>query len=170
MEHSEVERICLKYGEYIRRICYGIVGPREVEDAVQEVFLKLLRTNGKYDPRKSKEETWVRRVARNVAISYNRSRLNVRENEIKGDDIPGFVPVYRGISPREKTQFDQLSDLILSGIRGLKPEQRACVERFHLDGEEISKIAEEMGTSISMVKFHLIRGRDKLSKSLGGML
>ncbi len=54
----------------------------EAEDVTQHVFLKLMSVIGKYEPRKVPFTAWVIRVARNVAVDYQRQRRPIPCEEV----------------------------------------------------------------------------------------
>jgi RNA polymerase sigma-70 factor, ECF subfamily len=68
------------YDRYIRTV-YGvgikILGDRSLaEEMVQEVFLKVWRSSGTFDPSRASFSTWLYRVTRSVALNLYRKRAH----------------------------------------------------------------------------------------------
>src|SRR3954452_24707819 len=65
----------LRYADEILRFVKSLVRDHhEAEDITQNVFLKLMRVIGKYEPREVPFSAWIRKVARNVALDHLRAR------------------------------------------------------------------------------------------------
>jgi RNA polymerase sigma factor (sigma-70 family) len=68
------------YDRYIRTV-YGvginILGDRSLaEEMVQEVFLKVWRSSGTFEPSRGSFSTWLYRVTRSVALNLYRKRAH----------------------------------------------------------------------------------------------
>lgn len=75
-DEAALERLLIRHGEALYRLCLGILPePSDAEDAVQEVFLRLLRTLSRPDAfqGRSTVRTWLFRIAINICIDSKRA-------------------------------------------------------------------------------------------------
>src|SRR5687768_5256786 len=73
-DRAALEQLVLRYKRPLFALCYGILGHSEdAEDAVQETFLRLLRTLPGYRGDAS-FRTWLFRVAVNLCLDRKRAR------------------------------------------------------------------------------------------------
>ena len=61
------EEIVQQYNRRIYNICYRFTGLQsDAEDLTQEVFIRLYRTMGSYEPGKGSFTTWLTTITRNM--------------------------------------------------------------------------------------------------------
>jgi RNA polymerase sigma-70 factor, ECF subfamily len=77
----EVEAALSELYDRYSRTVYGvgikILGDRSsAEEMVQEVFLKVWRSSGTFDPSRASFSTWLYRVTRSVALNLYRKRAH----------------------------------------------------------------------------------------------
>lgn len=139
---------------------------RDVEDAVQEVFVDLWRSSGRYDPTRATEAGWVAMVTRRRLIDRLRRRQRAVELEPLPDDYDQADE--REIDLDRQTRVEQARAV----LRELAPAQRAVLELSLLHGRTHEEIARETGTPLGTVKSHLRRGlqraRDLIARTPPG--
>lgn len=117
--------------EVQRNISSVIKDQHQAEDITQDVFIKLTRVIGKYEPREVPFSAWILRVARNATIDYMRSqRMTPCEDIRLRDDERGEISQRRGGDLRralEQLPPDQREVLILRHIVGLTPVEIASL-------------------------------------------
>jgi RNA polymerase sigma-70 factor, ECF subfamily len=128
--------------------------PHEAEDVTQQVFMKLMSSIGKYEPRSVPFTAWILRVARNVAIDHLRQRRSISCEQV-------FEPS----SQRDDSDRDCRWGLE-SALKELPEEQREVVVLRHLVGLTPGEIAERMGRSESSIHGLHHRGRRALKQAL----
>lgn len=116
-------------------------GTRDVEDLVQEVFIKAAKGMSTYRNHAT-PKTWLFSIARNLAIDNARknktkiSRMNVSFHEEKLDQHIGFSPEQILIGHEEKRElYNRINQqkkkyrdvLILRGIQGLSVSETAQI-------------------------------------------
>lgn len=69
---SALEELHRRFEPRIRKICRSMI-PAEAEDVAQEVFLRMCREIGRYDPSR-RFKAWIFAVARNVVVDHLRRR------------------------------------------------------------------------------------------------
>jgi RNA polymerase sigma-70 factor (ECF subfamily) len=126
----------------------------EAEDVTQQVFMKLMSSIQKYEPRAVPFTAWILRVARNVAIDHLRQRRSVVCEDV-------FEPSCES----DETGRDCRRDLE-SALRALPEDQRDVVMLRHLVGLTPAEIAERMGRTESSIHGLRHRGRLALQREL----
>lgn len=122
----------------------------EAEDAVQEAFARLW---GHWSHVQDYEniESWVRRVALNVATSWWRRSRRHRQllDVMSANDGPAESDVG-----------------VLMALRKLPIKQRSALFLHHVVGLSVDEVANEMSTKPGTVKSWLSRGRAELDNYL----
>ena len=142
-----------------RRLCGSAV---EAEDAVQEVFLAVWESAGRFDPGKGSEVTFVATIARRKLIDRRRSldrrhkytedyQRQTRDVEMSAADAPLMADDVR----RAGEAFEQLSDA----------QQRVLRLAVH-GGYTHEQIAEITDLPLGTVKTHSRRGLMKVRELL----
>lgn len=158
------------YNEYAPKI-YGIlrnyVPPNEIEDALQEVFLRILKGINNFEGR-SKLSTWIYRIAVNVGKDYSKKSNNIQEKTIsmendnyeeKGDFQPSSDT---NVQKQALTELNY--ELILNIMEKLNEDERLIIKLRDIDGLSYSEISEIMNIPIGTVKSKLHYARKKLRK------
>lgn len=154
MNHEELERLVREHGPSIYRLAYARTGSRsDAEDVMQDVFLKLLRS----EPQFSDEEhcrAWLLRVTANRAADLCRSAWRRRTQPLAGDR-PGREP-------------DPEGGDVLEAVVSLPPKYRTAVHLFYYEELSVKEIAAILHQSEGAVKTRLCRARAMLRDKLEG--
>ena len=136
--------------------------PRDVEDLVQETFIKAFKALDSYSPQFA-FSTWLYRIATNHAIDFLRKRRletvslsKPREGEEEGEDQVLPDESYR---PDKHIVQDQRRELIQVAIEKLPPKYKRVIELRHQKERSYREIAEELELPIGTVKAHIFRAR-----------
>jgi RNA polymerase sigma-70 factor, ECF subfamily len=126
----------------------------DAEDVTQQVFMKLMSSIHKYEPRSVPFMAWILRVARNVAIDHLRQRRTVPTESMpelsgEGDE-----------SSRDRRWSLQ------AALSALPEDQRNVVVLRHLVGLTPGEIAGRTGRSESSIHGLHHRGRQALKREL----
>ena len=141
------------------------------EELAQEVFLRVYRSRGTYEPT-AKFTTWLFRIATHLALNWLRDGKNERSQE-RLDDTADEMPV-RQVSDRkpsvEQTMvFEVKMQEIRRAIAALPEKQRAAVLMHKYEEMEYSQIAKVLSCSESAVKSLLFRAYETLRLRLAHM-
>jgi RNA polymerase sigma-70 factor, ECF subfamily len=122
----------VRYAPDVRRYVESFVKDRhEAEDITQDVFIKLIRVIGKYEPREVPFAAWILRVARNATLDHLRARRATPCEEVRLDDeAESHLAHQRGRDLREALEqlpLEQREVLVLRHIVGLSPVEIAEV-------------------------------------------
>lgn len=126
----------------------------EAEDITQNVFIKLMRVIGKYEPREVPFSAWIRKVARNVALDHLRARrLTLFEDiQVAEDD-------------RRQVSRERNQDLC-EALTQLTEDQREVLILRHIVGLSPTEIAKLLGKNENAIHALHHRGRLSLQSAL----
>jgi RNA polymerase sigma-70 factor (ECF subfamily) len=147
----------------LARLAWRILGDRgEVEEALQETFLRLFRALERYDER-HELTAWLYRIAVNVCRDALRRR---RRRRI-------FAPLVEamGLSSGEPSTAERLArrseaDRLERLIAALPPKQRLAVLLRDVEELPTEQVAEILGSSPATVRVQVSKARVKLRAAL----
>ena len=147
------------YRPLVRLATVMLGDPAAAEEAVQEAFLRLLRTGLAERGDLSSPAAYLRSSVVNVVRSRLRRQLLAGRYRW-GDSA-------RAISAEENALLNEEQQAMIRQLRTLPLRQRECLAlRYYLDLSE-PKIADALGISISSVKTHIKRGLATLATRTG---
>jgi RNA polymerase sigma-70 factor (ECF subfamily) len=161
-----------KHRSSVVHFLYRMVQDRAVaEELAQEVFLRVYRSRGSYEPT-AKFTTWLFRIATHLALNALRDGKHDRGQE-RLDDASGKLPVRQVADARPNVEQALVNDARLEEIRraiGALPEkQRAAVLMHKYQEMEYSQIAKVLNCSESAIKSLLFRAYETLRSRLAHM-
>lgn len=125
--------------------------PSLAEELVQETFLRLWRTAGRYDPERAAVGAYVFAVARTVAADLRRRPSS---RPLAGE--PGEEALAVGDGAERVVRRLVVRD----AVDGLSPAHRQVIELTHYRGLSQREIADTLGVPLGTVKtrvFHALR-------------
>ncbi len=153
---------------YMYRMCHNAAA---AEDLAQEVFLRVYRSRGNYEP-SAKFTTWLYRIATNLAVNHARDSRHERpENTVSVDepdqetglalDLPdGSLTAEEALLRRERMAA------IRQRVRALPERQRTAVLMHKYQQMDYHQIAEVLKLSESATKSLLFRAYETLRVQL----
>ncbi|CEP78771.1 MAG: sigma-70 family RNA polymerase sigma factor [Defluviitoga tunisiensis] len=169
LKNKDQKAFKILYDEYAPKI-YGIlknyVRPNEIEDALQEVFLRIIRGINNFEGR-SKLSTWIYRIAVNVGKNYSRSYSKEVEKPM---DLDSDEPENFSVQPISETNvkkeaFNDINyQIILNIMEQLDKDERLLIKLRDIDGLSYNEIAEITDLPLGTVKSKLHYARKKLKK------
>ncbi len=160
-EADAVRTALARYGNLVWSIARRFE-PSEAEDAVQEVFLDLWKSAGRFDPQIASEAAFVTMIARRRLIDRRRARGR-RPTVEAGAALPAIVDP--GQSPVVCAEANQAA----RAMAQLRPEQRQVLVLATCHGLSHGEIATETGLPLGTVKAHLRRGLLSIRAVLWGV-
>ena len=137
----------------------------EARDVVQVTFFKVWENRRKFDERWS-PNTWIYRIANNLAIDHLRSRKSrERSNEPVRQH---FLHVAEGSSHGDLSQLHQgeVMAIFRKLAEGLSEKQRAVFLLREVEGLSSQEVAEILDCRESTVRNHLFNARQYLRREL----
>ena|SRR5579863_9178652 len=135
----------------------------EAEDVLQEIFLRVWDSPGRYDPARSSLSTWLVLLTRSRAIDRLRTRKVVeRTHEASQVDQPDHA------SPEaaESVLMVERRARVREELDKLPEEQRQVLELAFYAGLSQTEIAERTGVPLGTVKTRTLLAMRKLRTSL----
>jgi RNA polymerase sigma-70 factor (ECF subfamily) len=156
----------------VMHLIYRMVQSQAVaEELAQEVFLRVYRARGSYEPT-AKFTTWLFRIATHLALNYIRDGKNEKLQEsldqINAEGAPRQVPDRTKNVEQEMVYQVRLSE-VRRAILLLPSKQRAAVLMHKYEEMEYVQIANVLNCSESAVKSLLFRAYESLRGRLAHM-
>ena len=154
------EAIVAEHGQVVMRVCRGLLGPVDAEDAWSETFLAALRAYPGLRPG-SNVRGWLVTIAHNKAVDQIRARQRIPvpagelSERLSGDE-PGPEPAdtelhgaLGGLPPKQRTAvvYRYLADLPYAEVASLLECSQAAARRSAADG--IASLRRHYGKDLS---------------------
>src|SRR6201985_1650065 len=159
-----LDQLIVQYQHRLLRYLLYLTGNRETaEDIFQETWMRVLNSGDQFNG-KSRFDTWLFTIARNLVIDVRRKRTmsSLEAMREAGEDGRSFDVAADGPSPWEMYQTNEMEKGGAKALLPLEPLHReVLVLRFH---EELSleEIAQVTHSPLSTVKSRLYRGLSAL--------
>lgn len=142
------------------QLAIRILGDRaEAEDAVQEIFIRLLRSISDYRGN-AQFTTWVYRLAVNLCLDHNRKRK-------RSGEIAGIYPGPAQENEPERALLEkERQETIRKAMLKLPAQYRAAVTLHYLEDFSYQEIAEIMNMPRATVGTWIYRGKTVLREEL----
>ncbi len=164
-----LDQLIVQYQHRLLRYLLYLTGNRETaEDIFQETWMRVLKRGDQFNG-KSRFDTWLFTIARNLVIDVRRKRTmsSLEAMREPGDDGRSFDVPADGPSPFDSYQTVENGQRVAEALLTLEPLHReVLVLRFH---EELSleEIAQVTRSPLSTVKSRLYRGLSALKPRIG---
>lgn len=152
LEVGEVYRL---YGDYVFRVLrrMGVPEP-QVEDAVQDVFMVVLRRAHTFVGHSS-VRTWVFGIALRVARAHRRGAAR------KHDEVAETELRASGPGPAEQAEHAEDVRLLMRLLDGLSEEQREVFVLSEVEGLTAPEMADALGVNVNTVYSRLRLARER---------
>jgi RNA polymerase sigma-70 factor, ECF subfamily len=149
-------------------LAYRMVGTRNAaEDVVQDAFLSLWRSGGRYERSRGSVRTWVLGIVHNRAIDA--LRRSMRHDRHRASD----EGIEERFEAKELTDVDAARNEeareVRDALNTLPDEQCKVIELAYFGGVSQSEIAAMLETPIGTVKGRMRLGLEKMRGQLGGL-
>lgn len=151
-----------RYGALVYGLCLRVLRqPALAEEVTQDVFLKLWRQPGRWDPSLGQFSSWLLTISRNAAI--DRLRREGRQTLITwdgGEEAPESVASVHLFVAEQANWLD--GQLLRKLLLRLPAEQRQLIELAFFEGYTHSELADLLTLPLGTVKTRLRMGMQKL--------
>jgi len=128
--------------------------PELAEEVMQETYLKVWTTAGKFDPTLASPITWMVAIARNRAIDIVRKKGEVSIEE-QGPEALGVAA--ETSSPLARREMTEELKRLLSCLGKLDPEKQRIVLLAYYSGWSREQLAEKLDIPVNTIKTWLRR-------------
>ena len=144
MQTIDLDRIYTEYsGKVMGYIRARIRSSAEAEDLHSEVFEKVLKKIGEFDPSKASLNTWIFTITRNTVIDHFR---RTKPSEELDENLSDNIELDEGLLNSET-----LGELA-AALKRLPEQMRDIIVLRYYDGKPLTEIAEMMNLSYGAVK------------------
>src|SRR3954453_10415360 len=166
----EVEAALARLYDRYSRTVFGVglkmLGDRSLaEDLTQEVFLKVGRSSGTFDPSRGGFSTWLFRVTRSVALDLHRRRERRIDPVPEGDTHLDAVKD-GSAGPQEIVDEAWLSWRVSRALEILEAPYREVIELAYFGGLSQREISVRTGVPLGTVKTRTARALKRLREEL----
>jgi RNA polymerase sigma-70 factor (ECF subfamily) len=144
-------------GRLVRYLVYVLGRREDVDDLVQETWLRVMERGKSYDGR-SRFEPWLFTVARHLAIDLVRRRKDL---SLDAEDEGGPVvaaPVSAGLSPFARAARTEEAERLAGALAGLQGIYREALVLRFLEEMSLQEIAAVVGAPVPTVAARIYRG------------
>ena len=168
---AQFELLVLKYQPRIFAIARKYARlERDVEDIVQEVFLKAFRRLETFRA-ESPFEHWLTRLAVHTCYDFLREHQRNREQAIS-DFTPEDSNWLQNLpedQPHDETSASAARALVHRVLEQLPPDARLIITLLEIEDRTVKEISQLTGWSVPLVKVRAFRARAALKKCLARM-
>jgi RNA polymerase sigma-70 factor, ECF subfamily len=152
------------------RVAYGVAlrilrDEALAEDAVQEAFLAVWRSAGRFLPERAKASTWL------LTLVHRRAVDLVRREERRRVEVLEEVREFADASTEETAWLRFERERVQEALKKLPDQQREALELAYYGGFTQSELAERLGQPLGTIKSRMFAGlsrlRDLLAESGG---
>ncbi len=168
---DEKAAACLyhRHIDRVHRICYRIVlEPSQVNDCVQEVWLRVFRNLKRFQCGKS-FSAWLNAVTANTAIDFYRKTVR-RGNHIDIDELYGNELVAEERTGDHHLDEVRLHQRICKVLAEISASQRTAFILRYFEDMSTGEIAQILGCNVGTVRTHIRRSllalREKLAETI----
>lgn len=174
-DSEALEELVSRYDAKAYSLVYRMLGNREdAEDALQDTFLNVVRSLGRFEARSS-FSTWLYRIAANAALTKLRKRGRQDRSEAEFlEDVysvqkqaqqPATLPDWSS-SPDKALLSSEMRQVLDEAIDELPEVYRVVFVMRDIEQLPAAEVAEILGLSVPAVKSRLHRARMYLRNHL----
>jgi RNA polymerase sigma-70 factor (ECF subfamily) len=149
----------------LARLVRGIVPPKEVEDIVQETYVRVCQVEHRDAIREPR--SFLFRTAQNLALDHvKRSESRLTAGADSMDDLPAPE-----LGPHSDATYAQVASdeefvLFCEAVRDLPKQCRRAFVLKKVYGYTLKEIADEMGVGLPTVESHVVAGTKRCVRYL----
>lgn len=133
------------------------------EEVIQEAYIRIWNSAGKFDPAVASPITWMVSIARNRAIDVVRKRGEASiEEEPAAMEVAADSP-----DPLARREMTEELKRLLECVGRLEPDRQKLVLLAYYNGWSREQLAEKFGAPVNTVKTWLRRGLLDIRECLG---
>lgn len=164
------EALLVKYQRRVaRHVTRWVKRSSDVEDVVQEVFIKAYRGLPSFKG-ESSFYTWVYQIARNTSFNFvtRQQKHVVLKDDISAEDGPEMEDTVGNDhdDPERSLLARQICDTVDAAMKRLQPDLAEALVLYEVEGKPYKEIAEMLKIPIGTVRTRIFRAREFIAKRL----
>jgi RNA polymerase sigma-70 factor (ECF subfamily) len=162
LQPPKFQVVYAQHAAFVFRVLRGMGVPDGfVEDALQDVFMVVLRRLPEFDGRHALR-TWLFEIALRVASDHRRKHKRRHYHEPLSDDL-----AHAAATPAEESERAETTRAVMSTLERLSEDKRMVLVLADLEGLSAPEIAELARLPLSNVYTRLRRARIAFSEAWG---
>ena len=161
LNNAEYMTCVKRYSEMIFRIAFSYFGNQaDAEDLMQDIFLKLLKTDQLPEP-EDQRRAWLIRVTVNQCHSTFRSPFRKRKawlTDYEWDSFADDTAVEDDVTRRH---------CLYNAVMSLPDKYRITIHLYYYEDLSVDQIADLLHVKATTIQTRLARAREKLKAILG---
>lgn len=164
-EEAAIQELYDRFGGLVYRLAYQMMPTQaDAEDAVQDVFVRLWRTAGRFDPERAAATTWVVLITRRYLVDrLRRARVRVKAKIAVEEK---WMPEVDGVDPGSDVETEERFESLMTKIETLPELQQTVVKRAYLGGQTLRQIGIELDKPLGTIKSTLSRALVRLRENV----
>jgi RNA polymerase sigma-70 factor (ECF subfamily) len=155
-----------RHGGAAYSLAYRILGERgAAEDCIQEAFISIWRSGGKFDPTRGSVRSWTLSIVRNRAIDMLRSKAN-KAPKMTFDDDEIIESRPSGELTEEEAMRHETATEVRGALSQLPDDQSKVIQLAYFGGFSQSEIAAMLNVPLGTVKGRMRLGLEKIRGEL----
>jgi RNA polymerase sigma-70 factor (ECF subfamily) len=155
-----------RHGAASYSLAYRILGERgAAEDCIQEAFISIWRSGGKFDPTRGSVRSWTLSIVRNRAIDMLRGKASKAPKMTFDDD-----EILESRPAEELTEEEAMRHETATEVRGalsqLPDDQSKVIQLAYFGGFSQSEIASMLNLPLGTVRGRMRLGLEKIRGEL----
>lgn len=163
-DKDQFNQLIDKYYYELFKFTFNQVNDVEItKDIVQEIFMRIYKKLGKYNPQKATFRTWMYRVANHYCMNYIRDHLKVQHLILDQERLPASEDILEALIKREDVSY--ILDLM---EHNLSPRNyKILILHFYSDLSQ-KEIAETMKLAPKTIRNIVSDSLKKIRMMVGG--
>ncbi len=170
-DQGAFEALMRKYQQRItRRVSHYVKRPADVEDLVQEIFVKAYRGLASFKSQ-STFYTWLYRIATNAALNHvtrQRHTIVLRDDLCGNEDgeANADFDARDEADPERELLAKQIVVALEGAMARLQPDLAEALLLYEVDGMQYKEIATQLRVPIGTVRTRIFRAREFIAERL----
>ncbi len=155
-----------RHGGAAFSLAYRMLGDRgAAEDCIQEAFISIWRSGGKFDSTRGSVRSWTLSIVRNRAIDHLRSRAGKAPKLTFDDDAILESRPAEGLTEEEAMRQETATE-VRGALSQLPDDQSKVIQLAYFGGFSQSEIASMLNVPLGTVKGRMRLGLEKIRGEL----
>ncbi|GGI31054.1 RNA polymerase sigma factor [Bradyrhizobium guangdongense] len=138
----------------LRRTALAVgVPPHDIEDVLQESYLKIWRNASRFNAERAPAMAWISAIVRNTAIDH----LRVRRLPTDAFDEALSIAAAENPSASDELDYARAEPIAFGALARLPEDRRALVALAYLEGESRANLSRRFGVPVGTIKTWLHR-------------
>lgn len=163
---AALNELVRRYHSAVLRVCVSLIGSRDVDDLVQDIFIKILRRIDTFAGR-SALFTWIYEITINQCRDELRRRKRRRWFSLQSLSTETLESLKSDeVLASEQLETEELHGHLRAALNQLEPKYRELVVLRDLEGLSYEEIAQIQKVDEKLVKSRLYQARQTLAGKL----